>query len=59
MTKDQFINHEIATWGEEYIFNLLDRGFVPVRVFNQEGAVKWTWKQPVFSQLSQLSSVSS
>ena len=52
MTKDQFINHEISTWGEEYIFTLLDRGFTPVQVFNGEGHVKWTWKLPILSSIT-------
>jgi len=47
MTEDQFIQHEIATWGEDYIYDLLDRGYTPVRVFNQEGAIKWTWILPI------------
>ena len=46
MDRNEFINHEIATWGEEYIFTLLDRGFEPVQVFNAEGHVKWTWVLP-------------
>lgn len=27
MTEDEFLKHEIALWGEEYIFDLIDRGY--------------------------------
>lgn len=54
MNADKFIKREIATWGEDYIFSLIDRGFEPVLVFNSRGAFKWTWKMPQ-SQLSRKS----
>lgn len=27
MTQDEYLKHEIALWGEEYIFDLVDRGY--------------------------------
>jgi len=55
MTQDQFIQHEIAVWGYEYIHDLLDRGFTPVQVFNSKGAVKWTWILSVKSRVAMVS----
>jgi hypothetical protein len=43
MTHDEFINKEVATWGEDYIFALLDSGFEPVELVSETGEVKWTW----------------
>lgn len=54
-----FINHEIAVWGEDYIHDLINRGYEPVLVSNQTGDFKWTWKMPVISQVSMVSRVSS
>jgi len=53
-----FINHEIAVWGEDYIHDLLDRGYEPVLVCNQEGDFKWTWILPIQSGVSQTRIVS-
>jgi len=57
MTEAQtyFINHEIAVWGEDYIYDLLDRGFQPVLVSNREGGFKWTWILPQLSRVSEVS----
>lgn len=42
MTRDQFIQREIATWGEDYIFDLIDRGYEVVQLTNGT-QVKWCW----------------
>ena len=42
MTREQFMAKEIATWGEDYIFDLLDRGYVVVEVTTGTHS-KWTW----------------
>lgn len=46
MTLEQFIDREVATWGEDYIFNLIDLGFSPVLVVSSEGREKWSWVVP-------------
>jgi len=43
MTLDQFINREVATWGEDEIFSLLDRGYEAVELTDQTGQTKFTW----------------
>ena len=47
MTEDQFIVKEIATWGEDYIFALIDRGYEARCLISRSGEMKWTWVQPV------------
>jgi hypothetical protein len=43
----QFIQHEMAVWGADYIDDLLDRGFEPTLVVNARGGEgKWTWLIP-------------
>jgi len=44
MTNEEFINREVATWGEDYIFDLLDKGFTPTLLLSHTGEVKWTWR---------------
>ena len=44
MTLSDFINREIATWGEDYIFSLLDRGYEAVELHDGMGHTKWTWR---------------
>lgn len=44
MTLNDFINREIATWGEDVIFDLLDRGFEAVELHDGMGHTKWTWR---------------
>lgn len=41
-TETQFINREIDTWGESYITDLLNKGYVAV--FTTAG---WKWQMPV------------
>lgn len=38
MTYTEFINHEIAIWGEDYVFDLLDKGY---SVVNTTHGYKW------------------
>jgi hypothetical protein len=42
MTREEFIAKEIATWGEDHIFDLIDRGYVVVELTNGS-QTKWTW----------------
>jgi hypothetical protein len=42
MTREEFINREVATWGEDYIFDLIDRGYEVIQLRNGT-QVKWTW----------------
>ena len=42
MTREQFIAKEVATWGEDYIFDLLDRGYEVVEL-HMGTQLKWTW----------------
>jgi len=47
MTKQEFINHELDTWGEDEVFALLDKGFEPIQLLSQIDGnveVKWTWR---------------
>lgn len=34
MTKQEFINHECHVWGEDHIFDLLERGFTVLPIGN-------------------------
>ena len=44
MTQTEFINREIAVWGEDEIFSLIDRGYTPVELTDtMTGSVKWVW----------------
>lgn len=40
ITQDEFVKRETAVWGEEYVFDLIDRGFMPVLLNNE----KWVWQ---------------
>lgn len=42
MTREEFLTHEIYVWGEDYIFNLIDRGY---SLINTTGG--WRWQLPV------------
>lgn len=39
MNKEEFIKKEIMIWGEDYIFDLMDRGYSPIILPNG----KWSW----------------
>jgi hypothetical protein len=43
MTKDEFIQHEVSVWGEDYIFDLIDRGYEAVEMV-VDGSTRWWWK---------------
>ena len=43
MTREQFMAKEIAAWGEDHIFDLLDRGYAVIELTDNRGNVKWTW----------------
>jgi hypothetical protein len=44
LTETQFINSEIAVWGEEYIFDLLERGYEPIALTDEStGKRVWKW----------------
>jgi hypothetical protein len=45
MTREQFISREIATWGEDYVFDLFERGYVAVQLSNGS-RIRWTWMVP-------------
>jgi hypothetical protein len=38
MTETDFVKSEIAVWGEDYIFSLIERGYSPVLTDNG-----WFW----------------
>lgn len=42
MTKDQFIQQQVATWGEDYIFDLIDKGYEAVE-YDWNGTIRWWW----------------
>jgi hypothetical protein len=42
MTETEFIKRECVLWTEDYIFDLIDRGFRPVLV-SAEKIEKWVW----------------
>lgn len=42
MTHEQFISKEIATWGEDHVFELLDAGYMAIELTNGTHT-KWTW----------------
>lgn len=36
---NEFIKREIHVWGEDYVDDLFDKGYVPVKLSNS----KWSW----------------
>jgi hypothetical protein len=55
MTKQEFINSEIAKWGEDYIFDLIDNGYEPVEMVVSggsfgNGGIRWWWRNPLLTQ---------
>ena len=43
MTRDEYINREIAVWGFDYIADLFDKGYEVVALTTQTGATKFSW----------------
>lgn len=39
MTETEFLRREIATWGEDYVDSLFDRGYTPTLFADG----KWRW----------------
>lgn len=57
MTLDEFLKSEIAVWGEDYIFDLLDKGYELTELTdNLTGSVKWAWIMPCAQRENMLSS---
>lgn len=44
ITADEFIKREYRIWGEEYIDDLIERGYTPIFIND-----KWTWMIQVSS----------
>ena len=38
MNEAEFVNAEIAVWGEDYVYDLIDRGYAPVLT-----TIGWKW----------------
>ena len=43
MTKQEFINKEMNVWGENYVFDLIDRGYEPVELVVND-KLRWWWR---------------
>jgi len=43
MTAEEYIKKEIATWGEDYVDSLFDRGYIPVELI-VDGELRWWWR---------------
>jgi hypothetical protein len=43
ITAQDFIRKEVAVWGEDYVDDLLDRGYIPVELI-VNGKLKWWWR---------------
>lgn len=39
ITADEYLRREISVWGEDYVYDLIDRGYTPVKLSNG----KWSW----------------
>jgi hypothetical protein len=52
MDKHQYINSLINVWGQDYIFDLIDRGYVPVEVTDANGVKSWKLQLPIKSPLT-------
>jgi hypothetical protein len=51
LTETQFINSEIAVWTEEYIFDLIERGYEPIALTDEEtGKQVWRWVNTTCAQ---------
>lgn len=44
MTESEFIAKEVATWGQDYVYDLMDKGYVPTYVAELD---KWVFMLPV------------
>lgn len=52
LAKAQFVKDQMRIWGEEYVEDLLDRGYEPT-LLQHGDTTKWVWlQQPRVLQLS-------
>ena len=49
MNETEFIKSEIAVWGEDYVFDLIDRGYTPVQLVIN-GSLRWWWKLSTYDR---------
>jgi len=42
MNENDFIKREINVWGEDYVFDLIDRGYKPVQLVMND-KLRWWW----------------
>jgi len=54
LTLEQFIEREIIVWGEDYVFDLLDKGYMPVLLTDQTGSDCWKWRYVTNAEFQQL-----
>jgi hypothetical protein len=45
VTKEDYIRREMDIWGEDYIFDLIDRGYEAVELAIN-GKLRWWWVLP-------------
>lgn len=51
ISETEFLNREIAVWGEDYVFDLIDRGYELIPLTDSKtGSVKWAWIMPCGSR---------
>jgi hypothetical protein len=46
VNSDEFITSEVSVWGMDYIFELLDGGYTPIELIDENGHQRWTWMKP-------------
>lgn len=51
MTQDEFIKREMSIWGEDYIFDLLERGYEPKLT---SAGYKWFYTNPAVDTAQRL-----
>lgn len=47
ITLDEFVKRECALWTEEYIFDLIERGYTPILT---DHGYKWLYQKPQVTQ---------
>jgi hypothetical protein len=50
VTMQEFIDKEIAVWGEDYVFDLFDKGYEPIALMREMGGIRWSWKLEPLTQ---------
>lgn len=38
-----FIDSQVVTWGQDYVDDLMDRGYIPVQLSDNAGNIIWRW----------------